>query len=155
MSQDRELSMDAPQYLDPSLDEFQVLNPGEYDFTVVNWTKERYSSEKIAECTKVEVTLRLSQNGEEFGEVRDKFYMLESRVKNIVSFFKGVGSLSHDGRVLVDWGTVIGKSGRLTLKIREWQYNGKTMRGNDVAKYHPAIQMTAPQAAPQNDRMPF
>ena len=114
---------------------FELLDPGEHDFVVVNFKRDQYNGgAKIPPCPMAVYTL-------DFDGVRvdERFYLDDSVKWRITQFFKAIKLIDPDtpsgSAIRWPWDNAIGCKGRAETRIREYEYNGETRKTNDIAKF--------------------
>jgi len=110
---------------------FTLLEPGEYDFEVVNFERARHNgSAKLPACNKAIITLRVSAPDGRSVDLKHNLF-LHSKCEGLLSaFFVGIGLKKHGEKLKMDWSKVVGRRGRCTVGVHE--YNGKTY--NDIKR---------------------
>ncbi len=111
--------------------EFILLPSGEYDFTVVDFARQRFEgSEKMSACPVAKLTLEIASDKGTV-TVFDRL-MLNSKMEwKLSSFFGAIGQKRHGEKLKMNWNDVIGSTGRAKIKTRE--YNGR--KYNEVQSY--------------------
>lgn len=103
---------------------FTLLPEGEYDFKVVNFERAWYDgSDKIPPCNKAIITIKVeTPQGE--AELKENLF-LTTKTEGLLSAFFGSIGLKKKGEPLrMNWGKVIGSTGRAKVGTRE--FNGNT-----------------------------
>lgn len=112
-------------------DGFPMIPDGDYDFTVVNFERDRFAgSEKTPACHKANITLRINYQGENV-DIKHSFFMLKKNEWQLSQFFCCIGQKKHGEPLRMNWNTVIGLKGR--CKIGKRTYNGNEY--NEVKKF--------------------
>lgn len=147
--QDRELGWDDEISKES---EFQLLPAGDYDFTVTNFERGRHAgSANLPACNKAIVSIAInSERGKT--TLKENFFLHTSTEAFLTEFFTGIGQKEKGKPVRMNWNTVIGSTGRLKLKIRNWtDKNNQPRQNNEVQSYYPK-EVTAQQAPPQQQQ---
>ena len=117
-------------------DDFIILAPGEYDFTIVNM--ERVTAEDSLSWVKAgtpgaKLTLRVTDpnSGQEV-DLLDTFWMTEKSARKLKGLFGSIGQYKKgDTQLKVSWTNIIGEKGRCEIFNKE--SNGKTY--NNIKRY--------------------
>lgn len=117
-------------------DDFIILAPGEYDFTIVNM--ERVTAEDNLSWVKAgtpgaKLTLRVTDpnSGQEV-DLLDTFWMTEKSARKLKGLFGSIGQYKKgDTQLKVSWTNIIGEKGRCEIFNKE--SNGKTY--NNIKRY--------------------
>jgi hypothetical protein len=134
--------------------EFIVLPAGEYDFTVTKFERGRFAgSTKMPACNQAKLTLTIHSPQ---GDV-DVFHslLLHTKTEGFLSnFFAGIGQKKKGEKLRMNWGTVVGSSGRCKLQIHEFTGNdGQKKQSNEVKTFISADEVK-PQTQPQGQYQP-
>ena len=139
--------------------EFILLQPGDYDFTVVNLEQSRYTpgpNSKIGSCKQVTVTLRVIDpaSGKNV-DLRHNLYMWSSTLGLIAQYYDSIGIHKHGDPLQFDWrmDLHIGKTGRLKLdnKLYKNRKTGQELPTNNIVKLYPKEASTQqPTQQPNN-----
>ncbi len=118
---------------------FEVAEPGEYVFEVVNLVRGRHSAKadgKIPDCPKAEVTLRIYTADGDKVDFKHNLY-LHSRCEGMLcNFFRAIGQRKHGEPLRPNWANVIGSSGRCKVGVRDWKTaTGENRKSNEVKKF--------------------
>lgn len=135
--------------------EFELLPAGDYDFTVTNFQRERHTgSEKLPPCNKAVLTLSMTgANGEKGTVIHNLF--LHSKCEGLLcAFFTGIGQRKKGERLKMNWGTVIGSTGKCQVGVRKYKSykTGEDREANEIKKfYEPSVESNAaPSFTPGN-----
>lgn len=142
---ERELAWDDT--IDANADEFPLLEPGEYEFTVLGFERARFpGSAKLPPCPQAKVNLLV--NGVKM--VHNLY--LHSKCEGLIcAFFKAIGARKSGERLQMDWGKITGATGRCQVGIRKWKDRYGTEReSNDISKFLPAEEVSTAQAPVHN-----
>jgi len=124
--------------------EFVLLQPGDYDFTVMNFERGRHSgSEKLPPCPMATVQLQVS-TAEGPINVFHKIFLHSRTEWGMSTFFSAIGQKKKGEKLKMDWSKVPGSTGRAKFGIRTWE--GKEY--NEVKKFY-SKDADSGQAAPQ------
>ncbi|MGN7409945.1 hypothetical protein [Sporosarcina sp. SAFN-010] len=136
MSQERELGWD-----DEIVKEgggFTLLPEGDYNFTVTKMERARFSgSAKMPACNQAK--LELAIQSAEHGEVTVFHNLfLHTKTEGLLSnFFIGIGQKREGEPLRMNWGQVVGASGRLKLEINKYKSNsGEDKTNNQVKEFY-------------------
>lgn len=112
-------------------DGFPLLPDGDYDFTVVNFERDRFSgNEKTPECNIAKIIIRINYQGENI-DIKHSFFMLKKNEWQLSQFFCSIGQKKYGEPLRMNWNLVIGSKGR--CKIGKRTYNGNDY--NEVKKF--------------------
>lgn len=111
--------------------DFVLLPAGEYDFTVASFERARYEGgEKMGPCN--EAKLRLEVKTERgTASIMHNLFLNKKCEGLLCAFFRAIGQKKHGEKLKMDWGKVIGTTGRAKFGVRE--YNGKEF--NEVKSF--------------------
>lgn len=125
--------------------EFVLLMPGEYDFTVVDMERQRFEgSEKMAPCNVAKLSLRVeSENGT--ATLYDRLFLHKKSEWKLSQFFGAIGQKKHGDALKMNWDAVKGSKGRAKIKIKT--YNDRQY--NEVERYIYAEDVTPESKAQQ------
>lgn len=116
--------------------EFIILEPGIYNFTVKEFKRGRFpGSQKIPACNKAELILEINSDKGP-ASVKSDLIMFSSMEWKISSFLRSVGLKKHGETVKVKWDELVGKTGRCSITNRKYvDKNGKEQTANDVDRF--------------------
>lgn len=127
--------------------DFILLPEGDYDFKVTGFERARHNgSEKLPPCAKAVVTLEISAP-EGVAYIKHNLF-LHTKCEGLLSnFFTGIGQKKHGETLKMNWGAVVGSTGRCKVAIRHWKNSntGENMQSNEVKKFY------EPAQNPQNN----
>ena len=120
--------------------EFELLPPGEYEFTVESMERSRYGgSEKMAACNAANLTLTIKdpETGSD-RKVFDTLYLSSKAEWRLSQFFTCIGQKKKGEPLRPNWNTVPGSSGRVEIEVNKYtDKNGNQKENNRVKKYLP------------------
>lgn len=117
--------------------EFTTLDPGDYDFEIINFERGNYDgSDNIPPCKMAIVTFRVT-DGKENNTIMERYYLCSKVEWKLSELFKSVGLKKSGEKVKMQWSKLVGSKGRCKVKIDE--YNGK--------KYNHIDKLYAPGSA--------
>ncbi len=173
MSQERELGWDDEIVKDGG--GFTLLPAGDYNFTVSKMERARFAgSSKMPACNQAK--LELTVHSPEHGDVTVFHNLfLHTKTEGLLSnFFVGIGQKKEGEPLRMNWGQVVGATGRLKLEINNYKSNSGEDRTNNQVKefykpeapqgyqapqqqqYQQPIQQTQqPYQQPQQTQAPF
>lgn len=173
MSQERELGWDDEIVKDGG--GFTLLPAGDYNFTVSKMERARFAgSSKMPACNQAK--LELTVHSPEHGDVTVFHNLfLHTKTEGLLSnFFVGIGQKKEGEPLRMNWGQVVGATGRLKLEINNYKSNSGEDRTNNQVKefykpeapqgyqapqqqqYQQPIQQTQqPYQQPQQTQTPF
>lgn len=115
---------------------FVLLEEGDYDFTVTGFERGQHNgSAKIPPCPKALLTLSVETDAG-VAEIKENLILYKTMEWKLSSFFRCIGLKKHGERLVMDWGHVLGASGRAHIIQREYVGNdGTTKKTNGVAYF--------------------
>lgn len=138
---ERELGWDDEIEKDGS--EYEVLPEGDYDFEVVAFERARHpGSAKLPVCNKAVVSLEIrSDTGAGF--IKHNIF-LHSKTEGLISaFFTAIGQKKKGEKLKMNWGAVIGSTGRCKVGIHTWDKDdGSKGTSNEIKKFYPKEEST-------------
>lgn len=139
--------------------DFEVAEPGQYAFEVVNLTRARHQAQaggKLPDCPKAIITVRIYTKDGDKVDIKHNLF-LHSRCEGMLcAFFRAVGQRKHGEVLRPDWSRVIGSRGRCNIGVREYTgTDGQKHKANEVRSFldpsnngqQPQPPVAAPQAA--------
>lgn len=140
MSQERELGWDDEIVKDGG--GFTLLPAGDYNFTVSKMERARFAgSSKMPACNQAK--LELTVHSPEHGDVTVFHNLfLHTKTEGLLSnFFVGIGQKKEGEPLRMNWGQVVGATGRLKLEINNYKSNSGEDRTNNQVKefYKPEV----------------
>lgn len=120
--------------------EFVLLPEGDYDFEVIKFERARHSPgpySKLPACNKAVLTLEVGGDQATARITHNLF--LHSRTEGMLcAFFTAIGQRKHGEKLVPNWQTVVGSTGRCKLGIREWvnSKTGEPMKSNEIKKFY-------------------
>jgi len=153
MADDDDLDMNAVLGPDTGSD-FILLPKGDYDFIVSSWSQEEYVDKQSNNKPRKRMVINLQIQDPETGKtvsIKESIPLKKKLAFKFSQLFTSVGDLGKDSEKAMDWETLNGKGGRLSLSHRE--YNGKQYHNVD-SFLPPDTQAQATQPAPQFTQQP-
>ena len=144
---------------------FVLLPEGNYPFTITNLEKGIYEkpagrvSKVPANCPKATVTLEFISPTGETTTLTENFYLYKKMQWKINQFFTSIGAPKNpEGKVRMNWGTVLGAKGAASLVVNDYtDRSGNPAQNNRIKDFlEPTQQTAAPgyQAPQQNYQQP-
>jgi len=129
--------------------DFILLDPGDYDFTVVNFERKRFEgSDKLPPCPMAVVQLQIKTT-QGPASIFHRLYLHSRSEWGLSLFFSSIGQKKKGEKLKMDWNAVPGSTGRAKIGIRSW--DGKDY--NEVKQFYSKENGTAHDAAsPQGAR---
>lgn len=113
-------------------DGFPLLPDGDYDFTIVNFERDRFGgSEKSPACPVARLTLRIN-SAEGDVDIKHSIFLLKKNEWQLGQFLCCIGQKKHGEPLRPNWDKVIGAKGR--CKVGKRTYNGTDY--NEVKKFY-------------------
>lgn len=133
MAEEELIELDWDEEIDDG-DEFEniVFPEGDYDFTVVNFKRDRAkeSGNNMA-VLDLEVT-----DGKKKTVIKDWLVLTNKTKWKIASFFRSVGLKKHGENIKMKWKESVGTSGRCTLSVEERVSDkGNAYKVNQIKSY--------------------
>lgn len=144
---------------------FVLLPEGNYPFTITGLEKGIYEkpanreSKIPANCPKATVTLEFTTSTGEKSTLTENFYLYKKMQWKINQFFTSIGAPKNpEGKVKMNWGTVLGAKGAASLVVNDYtDRSGNPAQNNRIKDFlEPTQQTAAPgyQAPQQNYQQP-
>lgn len=132
---DRELGWEDEIEKDSSSD-FTLLPVGDYDFEVVDFSRERYEGgEKLPPCNMAIVGIKI--DGGELGSttINERLFLHTKTEGILCAFFTSIGQRQHGDKVKMNWSKVIGSKGRAKFGVRTYMKDGEQRQINQVKRW--------------------
>lgn len=144
---------------------FVLLPEGNYPFTIIGLEKGIYEkpanreSKIPANCPKATVTLEFITSTGEKSTLTENFYLYKKMQWKINQFFTSIGAPKNpEGKVKMNWGTVLGAKGAASLVVNDYtDRSGNPAQNNRIKDFlEPTQQTAAPgyQAPQQSYQQP-
>lgn len=144
---------------------FVLLPEGDYPFTITGLEKGIYEkpanreSKIPANCPKATVTLEFTTSTGEKSTLTENFYLYKKMQWKINQFFTSIGAPKNpEGKVKMNWGTVLGAKGAASLVVNDYtDRSGNPAQNNRIKDFlEPTQQTAAPgyQAPQQSYQQP-
>ena len=144
---------------------FVLLPEGNYPFTITGLEKGIYEkpanreSKIPANCPKATVTLEFTTSTGEKSTLTENFYLYKKMQWKINQFFTSIGAPKNpEGKVKLNWGTVLGAKGAASLVVNDYtDRSGNPAQNNRIKDFlEPTQQTAAPgyQVPQQNYQQP-
>lgn len=118
-------------------DEFILLAPGYYPFTVKNLERERFQgSNKMAACPRAKLTLEVTA-GNNTVNITDRIMLSTKTQWRVSQFFQSLGfAKDANGKMAMHWNEILEKTGWLKLDLRSYfNKDGEERESNEVTAY--------------------
>lgn len=130
-------------------DSFQIVPPGDYDFTIVDFERAHFDgSDKMPACPMAKLTYEVQTPDGTKGRIRQNLFLHSKSEWQLTNFACAVGMMQRgDGHFRIAWNQLIGATGRMQVSVRK--YNGKDY--NDVKRFYDktaAPKTSQPQSQP-------
>jgi hypothetical protein len=141
--QGRELGWDDTIENDSS--DWTLLPAGEYPFRVTGFKRLRFEgSAKLPPCNIAVVTLDVG-DADVSSNMEHRLFMHSKCEGFLCAFFKSIGQRQHGQKISMDWGKVVGSTGRCKLGVRTWKgKDGSDHESNEIKSF---IDPVAPETA--------
>lgn len=117
--------------------DFETLPEGDYDFEVVGFERGRHTgSEKMPPCNKATLSIRIKGVA---GQTTIKHNLfLHTKTEGLLcAFFAGIGQRKHGERLVMNWNTVVGSTGKCKVGIRKFTNDkGDELTFNEIKKFY-------------------
>lgn len=130
---------------------FVLLPEGNYPFTITGLEKGIYEkpanreSKIPANCPKATVTLEFTTSTGEKSTLTENFYLYKKMQWKINQFFTSIGAPKNpEGKVKMNWGTVLGAKGAASLVVNDYtDRSGNPAQNNRIKDFLEPTQQTA------------
>lgn len=114
--------------------EFILLPAGEYDFTVTKFERARYAGgAKLPACNQAKLELTVHSPQGDVVVFHNLF--LHTKTEGLLSnFFAGIGQKKKGEKLRMNWGTVVGSTGRCKLEVHKFAKQDGTESSNNQVK---------------------
>lgn len=118
---------------------FTLLEPGEYDFEVIDFTQGQYNGgQKIPPCPEAGLTLRIEGENGSSTQVFERLFLVSNMEWKISEFFISIGQKEQGKPLKPKWSEVLGAKGRAEIEVNEYvNKDGEERQNNRVKKYLP------------------
>lgn len=115
-------------------DSFEIVPAGDYDFKIVEFERAQFEgSEKMPACPQAKITYEVETPNGTRGRIRQNLFLHSKSQWQLTNFACAIGQMHRgDGTFRINWSGLIGSTGRMEVKIR--QYNGKDY--NEVKRFY-------------------
>ncbi|MDR1132100.1 MAG: DUF669 domain-containing protein [Oscillospiraceae bacterium] len=130
--------------------DFILLQPGDYDFTVVSYERARYEGgDKLPPCDKAVLNITI-EAPEGVATIKHNLYLHTSVEGLLCAFFTAIGQRQHGERQKMNWPAVPGSKGRCKVGVRTYRNkNGDDATTNEIKRFYEPVKASASAAAPQ------
>ena len=117
--------------------EFILLPPGDYEFTVSSFTRERHNgSTKLPPCNKAVLNI-LIETKEGRAVIKHQLFLHQKTEGLLCSFFRAIGQKKHGEALKMDWYKVECSKGRCQVGVREYTTDsGEVRQANEIKKFY-------------------
>ena len=131
---------------------FILLPPGEYPFRVIKYERKRFAgSTKLPSCNQIVLHLDVGDDNTGIAKVQNSLFLHSKTEGLLCAFFRAIGARKHGERMVMDWNTVAGATGRCKLGSRTWDAkDGSKKESNEVKAF-----IDSATAATANDDFNF
>ncbi|WP_270231120.1 hypothetical protein [Lactococcus formosensis] len=141
---------------------FVLLPEGEYPFVITNLEKGIYEkpanreSKIPANAPKATVTIEIQSPTGETTTLTENFYLYKKMQWKINQFFTSIGAPKNaEGKVKMNWGTVLGARGKVKLIVNTYKdRSGNDAQNNRIDSFLEPETPNYQNAAPQGQQMP-
>ncbi|VGO14768.1 hypothetical protein PDESU_03337 [Pontiella desulfatans] len=133
-TQDRELGWDDTIEHDGA--DFVTLPAGEYAFTVIGFERGRHAgSPKLPPCNKAMLGIEIDGGEKGKATITENLFLHTKTEGLLCAFFRSIGARKSGEKVVMDWGSVVGTTGRAKVAVRSYQKDGETRTINQVQQW--------------------
>ncbi|MCU7363624.1 hypothetical protein [Lactococcus petauri] len=141
---------------------FVLLPEGEYPFVITNLEKGIYEkpanreSKIPANAPKATVTIEIQSPTGETTTLTENFYLYKKMQWKINQFFTSIGAPKNaEGKVKMNWGTVLGARGKVKLIVNTYKdRSGNDAQNNRIDSFLEPETPNYQNAAPQGQQVP-
>lgn len=130
---------DWDDYIEIDSPEWFLLPEGDYDFTVTNFERARYSpgtNSKIPACNQAIVYISIDAP-EGTATIQHNLYLCKKCEGMLSAFFAAIGQKKHGERAKMNWNAVIGSKGRCKVAVRTFtKKDGTEGKSNEIKKFY-------------------
>lgn len=118
-------------------EEFIVLTPGEYEFTVTGFERKYWEgSEKVPACPMAEIKAKVYDPVQGSTIVTERLFLLEKFEWKLSQFFYAIGQKKKGEKLRPRWNDVLGAEGRCKVVVNAYKdKNGVDRQNNRVDKW--------------------
>ena len=129
--------------------DFILLPEGDYDFTVIGFTRARHGgSAKLPPCNRAELLIQIDVP-EGQTTIKHNLFLHTKTEGLLCSFFTAIGQRKHGEKLKMNWNTVIGSKGRCKVFIDKYTNDkGEERQNNKIQKFY------EPDEAKQTSNVP-
>jgi hypothetical protein len=126
---DDQIENDSPEYI--------LLPEGDYNFEIVEFERGRHGgSEKLPPCNKAIVHVKITAP-EGSTTIKHNLFLHTKTEGILCSFFSAIGQRRKGERITMNWGKVVGSTGRCKIGVRTWKNDeGKEMTFNEIKNFY-------------------
>lgn len=113
--------------------EFTLLEPGEYDFEVIDFERIRSKKDPQLAIAKVVINVTDGYRGQ---KITEYFALKKSVIFKIASFFRSIGLKKHGENLKMNWEGTIGRKGRCNVKLEPYiNKQGEEKKSNKIDEF--------------------
>ena len=115
---------------------FVLLEKGEYPFRVVKLERKRFEgSAKLPACNSAALTIEVG-DADTATTLIHNLYLHQRTEGLLCAFFRAIGQRQHGEKFRMDWGKVVGATGRCKVGVRDWKgKDGETRQSNQIEHF--------------------
>lgn len=133
---DRALDWDDQIENDSSGGDFITLPAGDYPFEVIGFERERYAGgAKLPACNKAVIEIAIDGGDLGTATIKENLFLHTKTEGILCAFFTSIGQRKHGDKVQMNWGQVVGSTGRAKVGIREYEKEGEKRTINQVKRW--------------------
>lgn len=133
-----------------------ILDEGDYDFEVREFTRTRYQgSAKVPACNKAELVLEVKTD-DGTALCWENLLMVKKLEWKMSAFFRSIGQKKHGEKLKPNWNAVIGAKGRAHFKPEEYtNKDGEIRKKNVLVRYIDTDGSSINVPDGEDDEVPF
>ena len=118
--------------------DFVLLPEGDYDFVVVDLSRERHQgSDKLPACPKAVVRLQIEGPEGDIVNLKHSLFLHTKTEGMLSAFFCAIGLKKHGEPFVMNWAKVVGSTGKAKIYIDTYTTDrGEERQSNKVKKFY-------------------
>lgn len=137
---------------------WMLLPAGEYPFRVTGFKRGRFEgSAKLPACNMAVVALDVG-DADSSTTIENRLFLHSKCEGLLCAFFRAIGQRQHGEKLRMDWGKVVGSTGRCKVAVRTWKgKDGEDRESNEIKAFldSDATKPAGGPVEPVADDLPF